>query len=102
MSIGSFEDHIIEGLQRQAPAVRPDGLQVTFLAGPDKSDPLNMRAVMVAEATVRGKPCAWIVECQNDGTQAVQGRLLQGMIVAIAATPDQPHSRAEANKVFLT
>lgn len=102
MGAGSFEDRIIEGLQHQAPAIRPDGLLVTFLAGPDKSDPLNMRAVMVAEATVRGKPCAWIVECQNDGTQAVQGRLLQGMIAAITATPDQPRSRAEADKVLLT
>lgn len=73
MGIGSYEDHLLAELRRSAPALQLERLTVNLLAGPDKRDPLNRRAVMTAEADVRGKPCAWIVEGMNGEPSATGG-----------------------------
>jgi hypothetical protein len=97
MALGSYEDHLQVEIQRQAPSLLLDQLKVTFLAGPDKSDPLNLRAVMCAEAYIGGRSCAWSVEGENGKSSATGARLLKVLASVIVAKPDQERGQARGN-----
>jgi len=97
MALGSYEDHLQIEIQRQAASLRFDRLKVAFLAGPDKTDPLNLRAVMCAEAYISGRQCAWIVEGENGEPSATAARLLKALASAIIAKPDQERGQARRN-----
>ena len=79
------------------PELQLERLNVSILASPDKSDPMNRRAVMPAEADVRGKSCAWIVEGVNGEPSSTGVRLMKALASLIASKPDQKRACAEEN-----
>jgi len=95
--LGSYEDQLQDAVQRQAPALRVERLKVTFLAAPDKTDPLNLRALMVAEAVIDGRSCAWIAEGLNGEQSATGARLIKALAPMIVANPRQERTQANAN-----
>lgn len=98
MARGSYEDHLMTELRHSAPSLQLKRLKVTLFNGPDKRDPLNVRAVMTAEAEVEGKPCAWIIEGMNgDPAAAAAMCLLKELAAFITSTPNQTRASAAAN-----
>jgi len=52
---------------------------------------------MPAEADVRGKSCAWIVEGVNGEPSSTGVRLMKALASLIASKPDQKRACAEEN-----
>jgi len=70
-------------------------MKVTLFGAPDKSDPLNLWAVVVAEALNSSLGCAQIVKGRNGEPSATGTRFVQALAAAIAAKPNQRYDQAE-------
>jgi hypothetical protein len=87
----ALEDELKTVLSKLGAKHKLESLTVWHLDEPSKDDPLNLRSVMTAKATVEGKSCAWIVDTlrQRRDKEDLIEVLIKGLADEIRAKPSQ-------------
>lgn len=92
-----LEKLLVDALPDKGFALPLANLKVTLFDQAHKSDPLNRYSVIVAEADVGGRACAWIAQGINGTSSADRDTLIKALAGMIVRSPTQAREIAEAN-----